>query len=246
MDNTIPLGIVQAKGEYLDSLEIEENLRKLRNGIEYDDDYTKYNIFIAAALKKKVFSGNVRFEVLSQLFNIQNPNRVESVSIDFYDGNGYRAIGANSTFDITYDSPGEKIIAVKFQLKNKAFIAYSMFEVMTIDDEEPDFIISSDSQTANSKMEINIKSAMSTRSSVSFSQVYGEVYGGCDQVFDRPVIVIEGFDALNERFQSTLRRNYTDSQVEQIFRANGYDMVYVNLRDGGRDILENADLWKIL
>ena len=240
MDNTIPLGIVQAKGEYLDSLEIEENLRKLRNGIINNDDYTKYNIFIAAALKKKVFSGNVHFEVLPQLFNIMNPNRVESVSIDFYDGNGYRAIDANSTFDIAYDSPGEKIIAVKFQLKNRAFIAYSMFEVMTIDDEEPDFIISSDGQTINGKAEINREKLNSSRSGAPISQVYGEVYGGCDQVFDRPVIVIEGFDALNERFQSTLRDNYTDSQIEQIFRANGYDMVYVNLKDGGRDILENA------
>jgi len=240
LDNTIPLGIVQAKGEYLDSLEIEKNLRKLRNGIENDDNYTKYNVFIAAALKKKVFSGDVHFEVLPQLFNIQNPNRVESVSIDFYDGNGYRAIDANSTFDIAYDSPGEKIIAVKFQLKNRAFIAYSMFEVVTIDDEEPDFIISSDGQTVNGKAELNREKLNSSRSGAPISQVYGEVYGGCDQVFDRPVIVIEGFDALNERFQSTLRRNYTDSQIEQIFRANGYDMVYVNLRDGGRDILENA------
>lgn len=242
LDNRVPLGIVQAKGEYLDSLEIEENLRKLQGGIENEDKYSKYNIFSASALKRKVFSGNVHFEVLSELFDIQNPNQVESVSIDFYDGTGYRPIDSNSTFDIEYDSPGEKIIAIKFQGKNRAFTSYSIIEVVTTDEEEPDFVIASDGQTGKTMMDIESKSQSTNRGSTLYPSVYGEVYGGCDQLFDRPVIVIEGFDALNERFQSSLRANYdnTFSQIEQVFRANGYDMVYVNLRDGGRDILENA------
>ncbi len=59
-------------------------------------------------------------------------------------------------------------------------------------------------------------------------------------VFDQPVIVIEGFDPINENSSANLRANYTTSGVERIFRANGHDMVYFNFQNGGADIIQNA------
>ncbi len=228
--NNIPLGVLQAKGKFFNSSQIEH--------LAVNCDITSQNsdIFSAGVLIKKVYSGTLHFEVVPELYYIQNPNQIKSVSIDFYDGNGFCPLDKESSFDITYDSPGEKIIAIKFEMEKKSFTSYSKIDVVTVNTEKPTQTITVDSSPSNNTNQ----QAPSESSKSSILDGYGTVYGGCDQKFDKPVIVVEGFDALNENFPEDLRRKYNNIQIEDRLRANGHDMVYFNFRNGGDDILKNA------
>ncbi|TDT46685.1 putative secreted protein (Por secretion system target) [Maribacter spongiicola] len=242
--NVVPIGVIQTRGEYLDSLQIEDNIQKTRNNIAIDADYAKYFVFNAGVLSKKVYSGNITFEVVPELFQIQNPKSIKSTSIDFSDGNGFRPLDSLSNFKVRYESIGEKVVAVQFKQGKKTFTSYSRIMVVTLDDEEPDMVLFPETgEVQSSKAAISSgKTGTIGQSARSSSSTDGSatVHLGCDVVFDQPVIVIEGFDPINENSSANLRANYTTSGVERIFRANGYDMVYFNFQNGGADIIQNA------
>jgi hypothetical protein len=247
--NVVPIGIVQTRGEYLDSLQIEDNLRKVKNNIPIVSDYTKYFVFNAGVLTKKVYSGNVNFEVVPELFHIQNPKSIKSMSIDFSDGNGFRKLDSLSNFNVRYESIGEKVVAVQFKQGKKTFTSYSKINVVTLDDEEPSMVLFPDTgEVRSGKTALSNEIGANTQSARSSVSTGGSatVHLGCDVVFDQPVIVIEGFDPINENSSANLRANYTGSGVERIFRANGHDMVYFNFQNGGADIMQNATVVKNL
>ncbi len=242
--NVVPVGVVQTRGEYLDSLQLEENIRNVKNNVIIDTDYPKYFVFNAGVLTKKVYSGSVSFEIVPELFQIQNPKSTRSLSIDFADGKGFRPLDSLSNYNVQYESIGEKVVAVQFKQGKKTFTSYSRIKVVTLDDEEPDMVLFPETGEVQSGKYFLSSGKTGDNGQVarSSSSIGGSatVHLGCDIVFNKPVIVIEGFDPINEKSSANLRANYTSSRVEPIFRANGYDMVYFNFQNGGGDILQNA------
>jgi hypothetical protein len=240
--NIVPIGVIQAKGEFLDSLEIEDNIKKGKSGTPIISKYHKYFLFSAAALKKRVYSGDITFEVVPELFNLQNPKIIKSLEVDFSDGNGFRKLDENSSFNVRYESIGEKVVAIRFKQNKKAFTSYSMIKVITLDVEQPDMMLFPTSgQVQRGKTSIEQQFALTNAGSTT-SGGSASVYLGCDIDFDQPVIVIEGFDPLNENSSANLRANYISSGIEQAFRSNGYDMIYFNFQKGGDDIIQNASI----
>lgn len=130
----------------------------------------------------------------------------------------------------TYTSKGEKSIAVRFKLKNKEFISYSVLKVVTIDEEQPTMIWNlgdnSTSKSASSEKRLGGGKAI--------------IYAGCDGVLDKPVIIVEGFDPLNENSAADIRGKYVDGAIERTFRNNGFDVIYLDFFEGGGDIRNNA------
>lgn len=122
-------------------MEIEANIESAVNNIPNTEEYKKYFLFSAGALKKRVYSGDVTFEVIPELFNLQNPKSIKSLKIDFSDGKGFRELDGNSKFNVQYESIGEKVVAIKFRQKNKTFTSYSKIKVVTLDDEQPDMML---------------------------------------------------------------------------------------------------------
>lgn len=243
--NIVPLGIVQVQGQLLDSAQIEDNIKMKREGISIKDKYDKTPIFAASILKKKVYSGKVKFKVLPELFHLGNPNKVKSISIDFYDGQGFRALTATSKFNITYEDAGEHPIAIKFLWNKKEFISYSTIKVVTTNDEVPDrtFELSSETDQSSNTSGKSISNSASARPPTSgLSGGNASLFAGCDRIFDKPVIIVEGFDARNEESIADVRAKYRAANIEQIFRANGHDVIYLNFGKGGDDIRKNANV----
>lgn len=182
--------------------------------------------------------------MVPQLFHLQNPKSIKGLSIDFSDGKGYRPLEKNSKFQVRYESIGEKVVGIKFQMRKKTFVSYSKIKVITLDNEEPAMVLFPTSGAIKSGKSTvpNTKIGLNNISSRSASGGSASVYLGCDITFDQPVIVIEGFDPINENSSANLRANYTNSGVEQIFRSNGHDMVYFNFQNGGDDIIQNANV----
>lgn len=243
-EDRVPLGVLYLKGQYLDSLEIEENVRLHKNGVPNYKNYKKYHLLNASVLKKKVYSGTLTFDVLPELFNIVDGNAIRSIAVDFDDGKGFMPLKEGS-YNVRYESTGEKAIAVRVELAKKSFVSYSIVNVVQLVREEPDMVIypiaapegSDNGKKTGQNGQVRFQAARSAGSG-------GEaiVRLGCDRSFDRPVIVIEGFDPLNQNNVVDLQNNYTTSSVEQYLRANGFDMVYFNFADGGADIVQNAQV----
>lgn len=247
----VPLGVVQARGEYLELEEIDNNLSLTKQGTPVTDEYTRYDIFNASVLKKKVYSGNVTFEALPELFHIQNEKRIKAVKINFDDGEGWKSLASGEVFQVQYQTRGVKSIAIKFQLKKREFISYSPLKIVQLEQEEPTMVfeLSSDENGPASKAKILRGKAAINRSSSSTGLSGGtaHMYVGCDGVFDRPVIIVEGFDALNDESIADVREKYENStDIEQILRSNGRDVIYLNFQSGGADIRTNSNVLRNL
>jgi hypothetical protein len=236
-ESTVPMGIMCVEGEYLEDYDIDENIEATKKDFLLDKKYKKYKIFNGSILNSKVYSGAVKFEILRELFFVDKNANVQSISIDFSDGTGFREVSAGETINIEYDSDGEKSIAVKFQLsKEREFINYSSLYVVTLEKEEPDLSFDLDLPNS-SKQNLN----MAARGS-SFFPGQAFVFNGCDRVFDKPVIYVEGFDPLGDFNVYDVQARFQSANIERTLRNNGFDMVYLNFYNGGGDIRTNADV----
>ncbi len=231
LKNVVPVGIIQAKGEWLNSYEIDENIKAKVKRYSHRKNYDKIFVFNASVLKKRVYTSKVNFEILKEAFFIQNKNQIKSISIDVSDGQGYQTISSKDIITAKYTSIGEKTIAIKFELNDKHFISYSSINVVTLNEEEA-------SQNFNVSSDSSGKSISSGKNALSGGNA--SLFAGCDNVFDRPVIIVEGFDANNEVSILDLRAKYTFGGIEQAFRNSGHDVIYLNFTRGGDDIRTNA------
>lgn len=68
------------------------------------------------------------------------------------------------------------------------------------------------------------------------------VHLGCDGVFDKPIIILEGFDIGNNTPLEKLTERYYPSF--RAYRNNGYDLVLVNYHNGRDWIQSNAEVLK--
>lgn len=147
------------------------------------------------------------------------------------DGKGYRVVSPNDIISAKYTSIGEKVIGIKFELKNKHFISYSSIKVVTLNEEEPTQIFNVSDNSSG-------KSNASGKAALSGGTAF--MYAGCDDIFDRPVIIVEGFDATNDVPIRDIRQKYLNGGIERSFRNAGRDVVYLNFSNGGNDIRTNA------
>ncbi len=64
------------------------------------------------------------------------------------------------------------------------------------------------------------------------------VENGCDDVFDKPIIIIEGFDPGNKFTIEKLTKKFSSFQFISTLKEYGYDIVYVNFKNN-TDYIEN-------
>ncbi|MEM6892493.1 MAG: T9SS type A sorting domain-containing protein [Bacteroidota bacterium] len=228
--DVVPVGIIQTRGEWLEGYEIDENINAQKEGHSLSKEYNRYDVFNSSVLVKKVYTGNVNFKILPEAYYVKSENRIQSISMDVSDGKGFKPIASGDMVSATYTSTGEKSIAIKFKLKNKEFISYSVLKVVTTDEEQPTMVwnLGDNSTSKNASTERRLGGGTAT------------IYAGCDGVLDRPVIIVEGFDPLNDNSASDIRAKYNAGNIERTFRNNGYDVIYLDFFEGGRDIRDNA------
>lgn len=226
-ENVVPIGIIQAEGEWLEKYEIEENIKAKRKGYALSKAYRKFDVFNGSVLKQKVYSGTVTFEIVAELFDIRGKGRIKSISIDLADGRDFREVQAGDRITASYNAIGEKAIAVKFELPNNEFISYSVINVVTLEKEQPDLVFELGGSSANGRTS-------------GLNGGRAELFNGCDRVFDRPVIIVEGFDPTNQINIADKRDNFRRADIEESFQSSGFDVIYLDFSNGGADIRNNA------
>jgi hypothetical protein len=216
----------------------------------YDTCYA----FFAAPFKTTI----TQFNAISFYFpdSLWQMTGITSISINFDDGAGYRTLTKDTTFNIYYATEGLKYITVqistaggtrtaKCQIDYKRPATWSPpsdvwnFEVDPVYTDDDDYLgggsrIMDDELFCGGSFQLQVLCDRKVGARV-------EVELGCDNVFDRPVIIVEGFDPEEELTIEELRRRFSATYpFIQTLRAYGFDLVYVDFYKNGDYIEHNA------
>ncbi|MEJ1242203.1 T9SS type A sorting domain-containing protein [Chryseolinea sp. T2] len=232
-DEVIPIGIINVDGEYLDPELIPQyydgNSRKLKISAPYE----KVKVFAISNLKSVSRGTTVNFAIDPALYFSNAKDRVRGLQIDFGDGSGYRQLSfVKQVIRVTYGNSGEHSLRMKLVFSNGEFLSYSQITVKGSTQEKPDL-------TGN----------VTTDAGLSSRGVSGggyEVYYGCDNVLDRPIIIVEGFDPLYDRPISDIFNDYNEAGFITNMRAFGYDVAIFKFANNHGLIQDNAQAVKAL
>ena len=222
--------------------------------------YKENVLFIASPLTQVLTTLNAKFTVNS-LFYFDNTRELfRNVSIDFNDGLGFRLVGLNEVVRVKYLQDGIKTIKFKVTLRNgDVLLAYATIEVKTEEPEGQRYSGPLYYDDFTGPTAINAKINLSNPYDGGYFQKRkGEVriyYANSDKVLRKPLLIIDGFDPLDERKFDTNLVEGQNSLWKMLFYYDdysqhlhlglrlldmGYDVVLLNLPDGGAYIEENA------
>ncbi|MCB0383255.1 MAG: hypothetical protein KDD05_08145, partial [Psychroserpens sp.] len=253
----IPMAILQTEYDMITDEALQNNsVSKDSQGYLVNDGssiFEKHQLTLASVLRAKHKGLEATFNLSdANVYNTTNAS-VQSIEIDFNDGNGFRTINLDENMTVNYSEAGQKLIRFKISLDTGEVI------------------------TRNSKIEILYSNAdLSARSGDVINtftssitpdlSVYGETmsYPGIgeyelflspDNVLDKPIFLVDGFDPEDSRSILGIYDllNFNDgsstSNLGDIVRAEGFDIVILNFPiyvrsqdnavvDGGADFIE--------
>lgn len=164
--------------------------------------YDPYEIFAFAPFKTEIIQFNaVQFTLPNELFYMQG---LTSVEIDFNDGAGFRTLSKGGSVSIYYSTNGLKYLTARINTAGGTRIAKSVidykrpatfsqpdytqtFEVAPVYTDDDQYLGGSYRQTGSGSMMQQLLAGVNPGANV-------DVENGCDQVFDKPIIIVEGFD----------------------------------------------------
>ena len=255
--NVIPLAILQSEYEMITDEALQNNLvsRDAQGYLVNDDSFIfeKKQLTVASALRTKHKGLNTTYNLSSSnVYNVSSAS-ITSVQIDFNDGNNYRTINLNENIAVNYLEEGDKLISFKITLNTGEEILRNS----TIDISYSN----SDLFSRSSEMITTFNSSITPDLSV-----YGEstsypgtgeyeLFLSADNVLDKPIFLVDGFDPGDGRSISGIYDllNFNDgsttSNLGDIVRAEGFDIVILNFPiytrsqdvaviDGGADFIE--------
>uniref|UniRef100_UPI004047D8CD T9SS type A sorting domain-containing protein n=2 Tax=Roseivirga sp. TaxID=1964215 RepID=UPI004047D8CD len=250
----IPIGVLQIVGNWLNEKEVKANISgKKGSKKNINIDYEEIEILNASILLDKVYTGNLEFTFPKRTFHLEKKSKYK-ISANFADGQGFIDISEGGSYAVQYRSPGEKAIGIKFTSDEREITSYSILNVVTLEKETPDMIFEPKGKrkglgsfASGYSMDVQTGAAPPEVLPGGFALLFN----GCDQVFDRPVIFVEGFDTQQNdpEEKSTIydfRRQVRRGLVEEFFTANGYDVIYLKFDDTHDDIRNNAEVLKDL
>jgi hypothetical protein len=246
--SAIPVVMLHARYGHIKENAFDLNLLNYDNGKVKDvagrteSPYAERNLFIASPAKNYSNDGSVSLVFRNDLFYNPSGKSVQSAYVDFADGRGYVAASWNTPVSATYSSAGLKLIKIKVIFSdNSQLQCYSQINVKSVlldyPGEEAHETVRFDGNDFHSGGEIFI--------------AYGENNDGS---LDKPLIVVEGYDASTISEELADPYNYErlirDLNNQGAFNFNdeldmaGYDLVFLNYNDGTDDIRRNAALFE--
>jgi hypothetical protein len=223
--------------------------------------YNNGQIFAFSPFQNDISESNsVNFALPSQLWLMPG---ITSVQVDFGDGAGFRTLNQNSTISIYYPASGQYVLTANITVSGNILTAKSLINytkpnyyvgtdsvwnisVPPIYSSIADYVNQgSGLLSASSTKNLQTIQSLSGTSSCSEGNVFTQancdinpgatvtIENGCDRVFDKPIIIVEGFDpelkvdykTLTIQFSSVL--NQGSVNFYDVLRAQGYDFVFV-------------------
>lgn len=189
------------------------------------------------------------FDPLSFAFpaNLWETGGISSMTVDFGDGAGFRTITAGSTVNVSYATPGSKVIIARIISGGQTFTAKCQINLT-----RPTVFVN---PKYNWKVEAPplynndaeyLGTATAARQMIFFtggiSNAAAFVETSCDDVFDKPIIVVEGLDPDKKLTPSVMRERLNANGFVSNMLAYGYDFVFVDFSNNTTYIENNAKL----
>jgi pimeloyl-ACP methyl ester carboxylesterase len=270
-DNIIPLAILHSNYETIKKESFENgSITKdsqgfLRRTNSTSDIFELHTLTIASPLRIKKKGLKTTFILSEETIFNTSKNTIKSVKIDFNDTLGFREIILNEKVTIQYQNAGTKEIVTKITFSDGSMTtSSSVLKVM---------YSNKDNQSLFNRVTTTFNSTLDPDLSVYGEQIsyHGlgeyEIFLSPDAVFDKPIIIIDGFDPTDNRpivgYTDSGTENYkggiydlldfnnngTSSNLGDLVRAEGFDVVILNfpeyprvadnsLVDGGSDYIE--------
>lgn len=237
--NIVPIGIINSEAVFLSEMQLEENMKsKSQNKKADNKDYEYFDIIVAGLLQGEVFQSDIQFRISPELMQSNSKNEIKGIEIDFQDGRGFISHKwKEQLIPYKFKTTGKVTIAIKLITKKGNFITYNILDIKQL--ERPKPFGNKNIVNTNKVIFDSIKGAK-----INDVVTGGEysIFTGCDGVFDKPIIIAEGFDVgqdvgIDDMVAKYFHYLYT-------FRNNGYDLVFVNYNDGRDYMQNNAEVLK--
>jgi hypothetical protein len=232
----IPLLIFDVKGELLDYEEIQKSIANSPRL----NPYNQVHVFGVMSFKSIFYSNTINFTLDIENYFTDTDKKPTEIYIDFSDGRGVQKYNTSQgVVTVSYNDIGEKAIKVfkKTILNGKEMQIGSSFqiEIKSESVETPASII--DSQIPSNS---SFPSAKDDIISNFGGKAY--VYNGADNKFDRPIIIVQGFDPIGQITKDSQKIKYRifTSELTRL----GYDMVYVMLNNTNLPLPDNTNIVK--
>jgi hypothetical protein len=256
-NNIVPLGIINFNYSSIRVDAFDKNLLQLVdstvlyevNPLSEESPYELKNCMIFAPLSRGIFGSKVTFLLCDEFIFDNTGSKFSEIAVDFDDGNGFIEVKINSPIDITYNSAGTKTLRMNLctgksarSLKSTIKIGEELFKSGGGD------LGSQRTPDRTQNIQVNYNGTI-------IRGIWGVYYGCGNNVLDKPVIVIEGFDPLNQNtfnpgwspFSSEQSRNLyaindTEQHILDKLRSAGYDIVILDFANNPIDLRANGVL----
>ncbi len=228
LHTSIPLSYIFYKGNYLGA---DETLKFFEDK-DYIPTISDKELFALSVMIPGIYNSNVTFDLKQELIFSNATSEINRLEIDFGDGSGFRNVNIDAdNITINYDCIGEKSIVAKLYTANDTLVANSKITVKAEYISEP--------------------SITGTVNSEAFLKSTGTVVGGdyrcelgSDNVLDKPILIVEGFDLLNNYSEN---EKYTKwENILSDLQADGYDVFCLSFSDAKRSMHENKEVVKAM
>jgi pimeloyl-ACP methyl ester carboxylesterase len=236
--STTPILIFDVKGELLDETEVQ-------NAIENNTKIAPYNqihLFGASAYKNTFYSPNVYFDLTTSNYISGFDTVANHVYIDFSDGRGKQRYSTDSgEIYVNYSDIGEKSITVyRDATLNGTTTQISSSFIITIKANTTE-TAGAFFETTNTSFSLQEGATIphSNNNLISNNGATAHCFLSRDAVFDKPIIIVQGFDPTGEITVNAQRLKY--NRFENDLRDQGFDIVYLMLNNTSLPLQSNAN-----
>ncbi|MFC5285336.1 T9SS type A sorting domain-containing protein [Pedobacter alpinus] len=249
IESKIAIGLGNYQFNVIDSNAISNGLIQMIDSMYYDvpgrsnHPYLSIHSFIASPLVDSVKTLSVKYDFSSNyVINIGNI-ALNSLQVDFGDGNGLINVALNDSISINYTSSGYKYLKFIANFSdNSSIITYGTVKVIG----EPQVYLKANStlttlcSSPNTQLKFWSDLTFQGYDETTATKGYGEatIYyatnGSCDGVIRKPIIVVDGFDPGDKQDADKLYKTYLDRDIPGTpsfatsLRANGHDIIVLN------------------
>ena len=241
----IPLTLLLYRYEQFKPTAITDNLLAWQNDVLYDvpnrptHPFQSQNVFAASPIRNFSDKRDVVFSVPTTLFHY-NLGQQYVLEIDFDDNQGFRAVNmGQANIAINYPNEGLKKIKFRIRLPNALLTCHALFEIVL-----PDPSRSFQGTPAITLADITLSSSANGATIKGFSNCG-------DGKIRKPLIWVEGFNPTTTIPGFDLDFNWMRGKYERSefvgtkrlwkhLEDEGYDLIYVDFKDGAGDLRENS------
>jgi len=260
LNKLVNIGLIHTEFDALSPQALDNNLVVLEGNklkkIANQNIYETHNKTIIAPLATRKKGLKTWFRLDSNFVLNTTNNAIKSIKADFGNGNGFQNVEIDKNIAVVYSDKGIKTITfeIEFQDGTKSQSTSSIEILYSNQDLYQIFNINAETITSQYTPDLGMYNE-----SNSFAGLCEyNVFLGSDDVLDKPIIIVDGFDPGDTRNIQDIYDSftYTDQNNQQInladkIREEGYDVVIVNFPiydfngeviDGGADYIERNAL----